>query len=325
MKRSAQNCQSSFLFIAQPTAPRSFSSSQFLHAVKKKTKIPPPPKIQPPKATQQKPKLSEAIKPTEPANNDYIPHAYAKKLSELPEPTLLYEAPSHTTLRTVSYISTAFFISYGAYCGFTYLEPHPEAPKWVALTFGTGAFILFAMGGWLSTCPAGIIKTLKVIPKRIVLEKRLVGPQMAQRLPDLVLEAEIRKTLPLPFLPNRKFYLDPHDMQVPAALCPTLTPSQAAELKAFEQQMKATAQKQAEYNAKNKLASLGNRFSRWNYNVFQAVKRAWTREGFMVIRFVGLKGGREVSSAFKLDVIGGGYALDQGRAIDRLADVRRVK
>jgi hypothetical protein len=225
----------------------------------------------------------------------------------------------------VSYIGTSFFISYGAYCLFTYFEPHPDAPKWVALTFGTGAFILFAMGGWLSTCPAGIIKAITAIPKRIVVEKRMLGPQATQKLPDLVLEVEIRKALPIPFFPNRKFYIDSRDMRLPQVLCPSLSPAEAAELRAFEAQIEAAKRQEMDYAAKHKFLNLGTSFSKWNFRVFEAVKRAWTREGFMVVRFVGLKGGREVSGPFKLDVLGGGWALDAGKAIDRLVDVKRLK
>jgi hypothetical protein len=284
-----------------------------------------PPKAIPSKPSPQDPKAVLPIKTPKPPTNDYVPNAYATMLAELPEPTLLYRAPSHTLLRTVSYIGTFFFITYGAYCLYIYFTPPPEAPFWVALSFGTGAAICFAMGGWTSTCPAGIIKTIRAIPKRIVLKERMLGPQAAIKLPELVLEVEVRKTLPLPFMPNRIFYIDPKDMRVPEPLCPNLTPAQVAEMKEFETMMKEEHQKQTEYAATHKISTMVMNFSKWNFKVFQAVRRAWTREGFMLIRFVGLKGGREVSTPFKLDVIGGGFAKDQGKPIDRLCDVKGLR
>jgi hypothetical protein len=362
LSRSAQ-CSQSF-FIAQSVTPRTFSTSQFLNAVKKKVKKPPAPspppqaapptavpwkaiakqgapsKAVPPKSTPSKavhpeavpskpsPQISKPVVPIttpKPPTIDYVSNPYAKSLAELSKPTLLYEAPSHTLLRTVSYIGTFFFLSYGTYCLYIYSQPLTGTPFWVGLTFGTGAIILFTMGGWLSTCPAGIIKTLRAIPKRIVIEKKMLGPQATQKLPDLVLEVEVRKTLPLPFMPNRIFYIDPKDMRVPEPLCPNLTPAQAADLKTVEKMLEEQGRKEAEYAANHKIGNMISNFGNWNFRIFEAIKRGWTREGFMVIRFVGLKGGREVSSAFKLDVIGGGYAKDSGKAIDRLCDVKGLR
>ena len=53
--------------------------------------------------------------------------------------------------------------------------------------------------------------------------------------------------------------------------------------------------------------------SRGFFQLFKAIGRTWHREGFMKVEVKGMK--------YKLDVTGG-WALDRGRALDRLARVR---
>lgn len=86
-----------------------------------------------------------------------------------------------------------------------------------------------------------------------------------------------------------------------------------AERRALAEAEKDKKKKALEYERTHIMSAGIRHTSRAFYGMFTAVRRAWTREGFLKLEVKG--------QLYKLDVHGG-WALDGGKAIDRLVVVK---
>lgn len=154
--------------------------------------------------------------------------------------------------------------------------------------------------------PHGIIKTISAIPK---VKQVQIGKKAFTG--ELQLEVELKKMLPVPFFPARKIYIPSSELQFAE---PIVSPAQMrmgrAE-RAHQKKLEEEARKKAwEYDQKHLLTSPFRHISQGAFQAFTAMKRTFTRDGFMKVNVDGTK--------YKLDV-SDGWALDGGRALDRLA------
>ena len=176
--------------------------------------------------------------------------------------------------------------------------------------------MMACFGGWLFLGPARLIRTITAIPRHAKsISFAAVGKTSA---PELQVEVVLRKMLPVPFFPARVLYAKPGELVLARPLLPPpsrrLTPEEEL---SRQLKLKEAAKAAHEYEKSHIMTSPfrhGSRaFSQAFYNLFKAIGRTWTREGFLK---VGVKG-----ATYKLDVTGG-WALDGGRALDRLSKIK---
>ena len=184
---------------------------------------------------------------------------------------------------------------------------------WVPYVFAVGGFLMSAFAGWFLLGPAMLIKSITAIPKKTV---RSLGKAAKEgSVPELQLEVELRKMLPVPFLPARKIYIKPHEMVLPMPLGPrttrSLTPVEERQKRIEEEEER---QKELEFRRNHIMTMPFRDMSRGFFSLFINTKRALTREGFMKVKV------RDKN--YKLDVTGG-WALENGRALDRLIGVKK--
>jgi hypothetical protein len=171
--------------------------------------------------------------------------------------------------------------------------------------------MMAAGGGYVMLTPAGIVKTITALPKTMQVVTGNKPPSA-----ELQLEVELKKMFPVPFFPARKVYISSSELQLPSLLVPpTERRLSGAELARMRQQDEIERKKMVEYERSHIMTAPFRHMSVAFYNAFRAMKRTWVREGFMKIG-VGEK-------MYKLDV-SDGWALDGGRALDRLAKRKPV-
>jgi hypothetical protein len=281
------------------TQPRFFSSSTILQAAKKARK--------PPIIKNALPKAKPSYKPIEASIIPVTYQSYATTLAQKSHPTLLYQAPSHTIFMICCYSGALFCFSYAGFNFWTqYLVPPESLASWVPIAFAGVCFVMAAGGAWLVLSCSGLIKTITAIPKKM----EVVG-----RNPELLIEIELRKMFPVPFFPARKLLVKPEELALRAPVAApvdrTLRPE---ELRQMRMQEEMARREQLEYEKSHIMTAPFRHASKGFFALFKAVGRSWSREGFLKLRV----GGRQT---YKLDV-SGGWALDGGRALDRLATLK---
>lgn len=300
-----QQCQSTSRLLRNSfIQARALSSSSILRAT---TKAKVSPKAMKAVLNKQLVTPSSGLKP-----DGY--QSFAGILASKPHTTLLYQAPSHTGLFIACYGTSLFCLTYA---GFTYLSYSVNTPPglawWVPIGF-TGISLLMAIaGGWIIQTSRGIVRSITAIPRSLHVQAGK-GPFPS----DLQIEIELKKMFPIPsfIFPARKIYLQPSELKLPRKLNPppqkSLTPAEIAHIKAYEE---AERKKAWEYDQSHLMTSPFRHMSRGFYNAFRLMRTSLTREGFMKIEAKGEK--------VKLD-ISDGWALDGGRALDRLTTQKGV-
>ncbi|OBT99770.1 hypothetical protein VE01_02059 [Pseudogymnoascus verrucosus] len=244
----------------------------------------------------------QAVKPPSaiPATQTY--QSYTAKLASRPTPTPLYIAPSHTFYILAAYTGATFCI---AYAGFSYYAnvyaPPNGLSAWVPIAFAGICFLMAGMGGWLLFAPTSLIRSITAYP---------VKSLVANGQPTLRVDIELRKVLPIPFLAPRVISTSPTDLQLNHSIyVPPARPATASER--FEVARLEAEAREAERKKSIMLAPFRHA-SQAFFGMFVAIKRTWTRDGFL-----DLKAGKR---RYKLDITGG-WALDEGRALDRICKV----
>lgn len=192
----------------------------------------------------------------------------------------------------------------------------PEGvPVWVPYVFGGCGFAMAIFAARLTLNVAGLVKSINAIPKSVLMaSKNPAIARSAAKGPDLTIEVELRKMFPIPFFPARKLYAEPSEIVIPHSLAPPAVVLSPSELRARERQEEARHKKELEYEQSHIMSAGLRHASRAFFTLFTNARRAWTREGFMDLKVK--------KRFYKMDVLGG-YALDNGRAIDRLVTIKK--
>ncbi|OAF55241.1 hypothetical protein VC83_08156 [Pseudogymnoascus destructans] len=251
------------------------------------------PQTPPPKAIPQTPRRP-------PPTQTY--QSYTAKLASRSAPTPLYIAPSHTFYILAAYTGATFCI---AYAGFSYYAnvyaPPSGLSAWVPIAFAGICFLMAGMGGWLLFAPTSLIRSITAYP---------VKSLVANGQPTLRIDIELRRVLPIPFLAPRVVSASPADLLLNHSIyVPPTRPATASER--FELARLQAEEREAERKKSVMLAPFRHA-SHAAFGLFVAIKRTWTRDGFL-----DLKAGKR---RYKLDITGG-WALDEGRALDRICKV----
>jgi len=232
---------------------------------------------------------------------------YSMTLAQKSSPTLLYTAPSHTLFLIASYTGASFCLAYAAYnFEAQYMNPPPGLAKWIPVTFGVVCFGMATFGGWLLLGPARIIRSITAMP-----------PSTATKSKELLLKIELRKMFPVPFFPARVITARPQEVGLgqklwTSPIAENLTPKERREMQQREQERLRTLQ---EYEKSHIMTAPFRHANMAFFGLFKAIARTWSRQGFMKMDIKGQQ--------YKLDVTGG-WALDDGRAIDRLVKIKLV-
>ncbi|KAI9798099.1 MAG: hypothetical protein M1833_004996 [Piccolia ochrophora] len=262
----------------------------------------PPSKSTSPQSSPTKPSTlpkgpSALLKPTASTTRTAIYRTFADTLALRQSPTLLYQAPPHAGYIIGSYTSGLFCITYAGYNFIAhYLQPPVDLPGWVPIAFGFVCFFMTCMGTWLLLAPSRLIRTITAIP---------IGTTPR----SITLEVRLRRWLPIPFMKPRTFTCPPQDVTITPRLFEHPPPALSlAEVKRQEE-------KQREFERARILTAPFRHLSYACWRGLRAVKRVWTREGFSNLKAKGERG------VMKLDREGG-WALDEGRGLDRLVQAR---
>jgi hypothetical protein len=292
-----QNFTFYYITTSKPLLPRSFTTSQLLrYAVQKARPLPP-------KAA------NSIVKKPLPQNPAY--QSFADSLASKSHATLLYAAPPHTAYIIGSYTGAAFCFGYAAYnFNIHYLYPPPNLKAWIPIAFGIISFGMACFGGYLVLGSARLIKTLTAIPQSQV----QVLMKGASKHGPLVVEIELKKMLPIPFFPARKVYAKPEDLTLNHRIY--VPPVDARQSAAERMDLRRRIDREQEEERRKSIWWRPFRdANRAFYKLFRAMRLVWTRESFLELAVKGSK--------YKLDV-GDGWALDEGRALDRLVRLKAL-
>jgi hypothetical protein len=281
----------------RPSSP--FTTSAFRLVAKapsKATKLSNPLKSHPKTSIPSKP-----LKPTPSAPGTYA--SFADTLAAKPNPTPLYLAPSHTLYIVSAYLSSAFCLSYSAYNYYSHVAYPPAGlAPWIPYAFGGICFLMAGFGGWMLLAPARLVRTITAIP---------IASATKHGAPGLELKVELRKMFPLPGMPPRILTARPGDLTLdsPVYYPPPRAPTALEKLQLLR---KAEEAQRVEREASLLLAPFRHA-SQAVYKGMKGFQRTWSREGFLKL---GVKG-----QVYKLDVTGG-WAAEEGRALDRLCKIK---
>jgi hypothetical protein len=290
---------------------RQISNSAILRAAKK---------VRAPKFPTTKPKT--VTSPTSKlANSQTAYKTFAEQLAEKTHPTLLYQAPSHLLFKISSYAGGFFCISYSTYNFWAHFLFPPEGiNQYVIYAYGGIVVLMTALGTYLILGPARLVRTITALPRTArttsqpIASSRINSVTASIPKPDLQLEIELRKMLPIPFFPARKILARPDEIVLAQPLAQPLPAGLTSEARRRiaeeeKQQLKALQ----DYEDTHIMSRPFRHFGRGAKTLYNTIARTWLRDGFVKMRVKG--------QGYKVDV-NGGWALDNGRALDRLATVK---
>jgi hypothetical protein len=259
--------------------------------------------------------------------------SYASQLA-LRNRVTLYEAPSHFWFRFSSISAAAFCIMYTTYQYWAiYLHPPPDLAWWVPHAYGAILVFMSCVGIYFGMGITRIVRSIDAVsvssllaankgklPKALV---RDAGVGTGTTSP-IYIEVEIQRVIP--FLPRRKFRVWPDQIELPfrmadavaaqsggAASKAPMTLKQQVEAQRAEKERRAAERK---YNMDHLLTAPFRDAKKGFKMMWEGMARAFHREGFAKVDIGG--------TFYKLDVTDG-WAMDQGRAMDRVLPIKQVK
>ncbi|KXH30801.1 hypothetical protein CSIM01_01395 [Colletotrichum simmondsii] len=245
-------------------------------------------------------------------------YALATTLAQRPQPTVLYEAASHLWMKVSAWSAATMFYSYaGINYYFTLLDPPPDLAAWVPHAFALICVATAGFGSYFLFNARNIVKIIRAVPTASLLksagEKSAasvlpLGVTSAKATP-VVLEITCERILPGT---PKKFLLAPDQVTIPTRIySPLVTPTPAME-RAAARQRQVQARADWEYDKGHLMTTPFRHASKGFKAAWYGVRRAITKEGFLRMEAGGEK--------LKLDV-STGWALDDGRALDRLVKI----
>lgn len=245
-------------------------------------------------------------------------------LASKSQPTVLYEAPSHLWLRTSCFGAGIFCVSYTVVQYWSiYLHPPPGLGWWVPHAYGVVCMFMAGMGFWFATGAGGIVRRIRAMPAtaEAVVKATKGTSVVASARPPLLVEVSTSRALP--FVPDKRVCVPPSEITLPFRVSGLMAEWQAKGNPPRQSAMQRLKAKREEAELKEKkrkyemdhlmtapFRHAGSAMS----SMWEGVKRGLSREGFVKIRVKGIQ--------YKFDVTAG-WALDNGKAIDRIVHTTR--
>ncbi|KAK4225558.1 hypothetical protein QBC38DRAFT_256754 [Podospora fimiseda] len=277
---------------------------------------PPTPRTPKPPIIPEKPAPKASISPAL-ASVHTPPSSYAEQIA-LKGRTIIYEAPSHFWFRASCYTTGLFCVSYSVYNYWSvYLHPPPDIAWWVPTAFGVICSFMIAMGGYFVMSTNKIVRSIEIIPTNTAYIARHLAKTKASGQSPLYVEIQSQRVGP--FLPVKKTIVPLEQVQLPCRMQVFFDPKygykQKTPAQLVREQRAELERKKAEreYTMNHLLTAPFRDMGKAIKYAFSGIKRSFDREGFANIN-VG-------TQTFKLDVLSG-WALENGRAMDRLLPIR---
>ncbi|KAL0473553.1 hypothetical protein QR685DRAFT_178920 [Neurospora intermedia] len=299
------------------------------------------------KKVAKKPTSSSTVITTVTAPPTVVPASYAEQLAKKGR-TLLYEAHSHAWFRFASFTTGTFCIAYSLYNYWSvHLNPPEDLSTWVPYAYGVICAMTIGMGGYFFMGLRRIIRHIEAVPASQVVSqitdsaasastKKSKGwaelltskPKAVPVTTPTPIYLEVAYSRAIPFLPNKKEYYHPSEVEMPfrmQLLCEKLNTLSAQ--KNVGKNLPTTKTGQIIAASKQKAAREKERKERMQHlltlpfrdaakvfrGAYDGLRRSFYREGFAKVYLRGVE--------YKLDMTSG-WALDDGRAIDRLVHVK---
>ncbi|KAK0669623.1 hypothetical protein QBC41DRAFT_364561 [Cercophora samala] len=312
-----------------PLQTRFFTTSLRLlkKSPKPKTPTPPAPKprvynrppvslpVKQPAPTPAKPSISPLL-----ASTRTVPSSYANLIAQKPR-TLLYESPSHLWFRIGCFSSGIFCVSYSVYHYWTIqLHPPEGLAWWIPHAYGVICLAMAAMATYFVMGTGRIIKTISAVSSSSSTLVKAAAKPSGQG--PLYIEVTTQRMFPF-LKPKKKLYM-PNEVELPFRMAsmfeynkkigvPMEEPLSMAEQVRKQRAAIEAAKKEREYTMNHLLTAPFRDAKKAFKGVWPGIVRSFSREGFTKINIGG--------QTYKLDTMGG-WALDGGRAMDRLLPIR---
>ncbi|KAI1766366.1 hypothetical protein GGR53DRAFT_486485 [Hypoxylon sp. FL1150] len=240
--------------------------------------------------------------------------SYAQQLADKPTATTLYEAEPKRIFLFSSYMGGFFCATAaGINIWFNVFNVPEGTNQVVQVGMGLVGILMAAFGTRFALMPAGVIRSIKVLPSRGVRLPGSSGMGVSTVVaPPVRLAIEARRNVPFPFVPLRRFEADPNDVVMKAPMFNRkATPSEHEKL-LMKQEEEARLKAQRAYEMNHLMTAPFRHAGQGASTVFSSLRRGLTGEGFAPIIIGGVK--------YKLDITSA-YALEDGRALDRIVKI----
>ncbi|KAK4123947.1 hypothetical protein N657DRAFT_645557 [Parathielavia appendiculata] len=308
-----------------------FSTARLLQKAARSSRPVPKPASKP-SASTAAPKTSSPILGSATAQAAR-PATYAEQLA-LKGRTLLYESPSHFWFRAGCFSSAAFCVSYTVYQYWTVILHPPEGLMWwIPHAFGAILVFMAGMGAYFVMGAGRLVRSIEAVPAAAVVAAKQIAAAgaAASQTPPIYIEVATRRIVP--FMPPKKTLLRPEEVQLPFRMYSVFAgsgsrlavaaaaghenlaqkPVSLAERVRAERAAREAKIAERKYTMDHIMTAPFRDAAKAFGTAWRGIKRSFNREGFAKIQL----GKQE----YKLDVTGG-WALDDGRAMDRLLPIR---
>ncbi|KAK8138902.1 hypothetical protein PG984_002282 [Apiospora sp. TS-2023a] len=255
--------------------------------------------------------------------------SYALRLAQNKHGATLFEAAPQRMFLASSY-AAGFVCIGGAIVNLYYnvYNPPPGLGEWIPYAFSAVAVMLALLGTNFALMPAHVVRLIRVLPSAAAQAAAAAGkPGVAGARPGPVgaagssavsphkvqLEVLVRRLTPIPGFPLKKMVVEPNEIVMKTRLFhPKKAEPTEIEKMRMGREWEKRKKEQMQYN-KDHLMTAPFRDGAWAISqFFTAIRRGLTGEGFAPVE---IKGGK-----YKLDIVKG-YALEDGRALDRIVRI----
>ncbi|KAI1823567.1 hypothetical protein F4861DRAFT_314392 [Xylaria intraflava] len=236
--------------------------------------------------------------------------SFARRLAMRKQPTTLYEGARQTGFLISSYGATFFCLGSAAINSwFNVFNLPPGISSWVPVGFGVISFMFAVLGTIFAMRPTGIIRTIKILPFAATQKEAAAPGATPQRV---LIEVAVRRISPIP-LPLKRMQVEPAQIVMvnPMQYRPVILSRDAMAAKKLEDAERRKAERQ--YELDHIMTAPFRDARRASSSIFSNLRRGLTGEGFAPVYINGFR--------YKLD-IEGGYALEDGKALDRLVKIQ---
>ncbi|KAK1983762.1 hypothetical protein LZ30DRAFT_587706 [Colletotrichum cereale] len=297
------------------------SSSRIAASVPRATtapKTPIPTAKSKPKPTAPGP--ARPVSPASPAAVSSAGSAYAltAQLAQRSQPTVLYEAGSHFWMKLSAWAAMLMFYSYAGINYYTMLlHPPEDIAAWVPHAFAVICLAMAGFGSYFFYNTRNIVRLVRAVPTALLAPNaRGLVPGAAPNPKTTPIHLEITCKRMLPGR-ARVLVVPPQQVSMPGRIVARTASSSSshaspAQERAAARREQARARAEWEYDRDHLMTVPFRHAGKGFRAAWYGVRRAVTKEGFLQMEAGGQK--------LKLDVASG-WALDDGRAIDRLVKI----
>ncbi|TEA21171.1 hypothetical protein C8034_v008494 [Colletotrichum sidae] len=249
-------------------------------------------------------------KPTSPPPNgpSTAPTTYALllQLAKKQSPTLLYESSSHFWMKLSAWGAALMFYGYAGVNFYLMIyDPPADISPLVSYAFGFICLATAAFGSYFFVGVNNIIRSVRAVPTTTLVAGGKL-PADAARASPVHLEIKVKK---LVGRAPRTLIVPPNKVTIPYRV---FQPQRYISPVADQRKKAAAAKREWEYDQKHLMTVPFRHAGKGMKAAWYGVTRALTKTGFMTVEVDGEK--------LKLDVHSG-WALEDGRVVDRLVNV----